>query len=153
MDGIISGTENGPGEDLNSPNGLRRPDNYFGPRSAISLAHSSPVKLSSNASVGSKLTKLQKTKTIKTTKTIKSFRTGEYFLLTRWAMAIAQRDGRNSAIVIPEGAIIEVLGGPFDGVRLMDVKYEGELIMMFTNDMDTHTKPLKKSISIKKKTA
>jgi hypothetical protein len=68
---------------------------------------------------------------------------GKFFRLTRWAMAIAQRDSRNAAIVVPEGAIIEVLGGPFDGVRLMDVHYNGETIMMFTNDMETHTEAVK----------
>jgi hypothetical protein len=57
-------------------------------------------------------------------------------------MAIAQRDARNTAIIIPQGSAIEVLGGPFDGVRLMDVRYEGEIIMMFTNDMETHTEPI-----------
>jgi hypothetical protein len=70
-------------------------------------------------------------------------RHGEFFRLTRTAMAIAQRDKRNVAIMIPEGAIIEVLGGPFDGVRLMDVRYNDEIIMMFTNDMETHTEPAK----------
>jgi hypothetical protein len=64
---------------------------------------------------------------------------GEFFRLTRAAMAIAQRDKRNVAIMIPEGALIEVLGGPFDGVRLMDVRYNDEIIMMFTNDMQAHT--------------
>ena len=68
---------------------------------------------------------------------------GEFFRLTRTAMAIAQRDKRNVAIMIPNGAIIEVLGGPFDGVRLMDVRYNDEVIMMFTNDMETHTEPAK----------
>ena len=68
---------------------------------------------------------------------------GEFFRLTRAAMAIAQRDKRNVAIMIPNGAIIEVLGGPFDGVRLMDVRYNDEIIMMFTNDMETHTEPAK----------
>jgi hypothetical protein len=68
---------------------------------------------------------------------------GEFFRLTRTAMAIAQRDKRNVAIMIPEGAVIEVLGGPFDGVRLMDVRYNDEIIMMFTNDMETHTEPAK----------
>ena len=67
---------------------------------------------------------------------------GKLFRLTRSAMAIAQRDTRNSAIGVPEGAIIEVLGGPFNGVRLMEVRYSGELIMMFTNDMQTHTEPV-----------
>ena len=64
---------------------------------------------------------------------------GEFFRLTRAAMAIAQRDKRNVAIMIPDGAVIEVLGGPFDGVRLMDVRYNDEIIMMFTNDMQAHT--------------
>ena len=68
---------------------------------------------------------------------------GEFFRLTRAAMAIAQRDKRNVAIMVPNGAIIEVLGGPFDGVRLMDVRYNDEIIMMFTNDMETHTEPAK----------
>ncbi|HET9803768.1 MAG TPA: hypothetical protein VFP96_11060 [Candidatus Acidoferrum sp.] len=64
---------------------------------------------------------------------------GDFFRLTRTAMAIAQRDSRNVAIMIPEGAVIELLDGPFDGVRLMDVRYNGEVIMMFTNDMEHHT--------------
>jgi len=68
---------------------------------------------------------------------------GEFFLLTRTAMAIAQRDSRNVAIMVPEGAIIELLNGPFDGVRLMDVRYDGEVIMMFTNDMENHTEVVK----------
>jgi hypothetical protein len=68
---------------------------------------------------------------------------GRFFRLTRYAMAIAQRDSRNVAIMVPEGAVIEVLGGPFDGVRLMDVRYNDEIIMMFTNDMETHTEVIK----------
>jgi len=68
---------------------------------------------------------------------------GQYLRLTRTAMAIAQRDARNTAIMIPTGAVIELLNGPFDGVRLMDVRYEGEFIMMFTNDMENHTEVVK----------
>ena len=70
---------------------------------------------------------------------------GERFRLTRAAMAIAQRDSRNVAIMIPEGAVIELLNGPFDGARLMEVRYEGEVIMMFTNDMETHTEKIVKA--------
>jgi len=29
--------------------------------------------------------------------------------------------------MVPMGGIIELLNGPFDGVRLMDVRYEGEI--------------------------
>jgi hypothetical protein len=44
---------------------------------------------------------------------------------------------------IPKGAVIEVIGGPFNGTRLMDVRYNDEMIMMFTDDMETHTEPIK----------
>ena len=40
--------------------------------------------------------------------------------------------------------VIELLNGPFDGVRLMDVRYDGEVIMMFTNDMEHHTEVVAK---------
>jgi hypothetical protein len=68
---------------------------------------------------------------------------GQRFRLTREAMAIAQRDSRNVAIMIPKGAVIEVIGGPFNGTRLMDVRYNDEMIMMFTDDMETHTEPMR----------
>jgi hypothetical protein len=32
---------------------------------------------------------------------------------------------------------------PGDGTQLMDVRYEGEMILMFTDDMKTHTEPVK----------
>lgn len=69
---------------------------------------------------------------------------GECFRLTRAAMGVAQRDSRNTGIMVPDGAIIEVLNGPFDGVRLMEVRYGGEIILMFTNDMATHTEKVVK---------
>ena len=48
--------------------------------------------------------------------------------------------------MIPEGAIIELLNDPFDGVRrLMEVLYKGETIMMFTNDMEHHTEAVVKA--------
>jgi hypothetical protein len=56
---------------------------------------------------------------------------GQRLRLTRSAMAIALREERHVAIMIPEGAVIDVMDGPFNGSRLMDVRYEGEMIMMF----------------------
>jgi hypothetical protein len=46
---------------------------------------------------------------------------GAFFCLNRTAMGIAQRDCRNTGIMVPKGSIIEVLNGPFDGVRLTEV--------------------------------
>lgn len=68
---------------------------------------------------------------------------GQRFRLTREAIAIAQRNSRNVSIMIPEGAIIEIIGGPFNGARLMDVRYNDEMIMMFTDDMKSHTEIVK----------
>ena len=56
---------------------------------------------------------------------------------TRWALPSATADTKLS--LCPKGSIIEVLGGPFDGSRLMDVIFDGEKILMFTDDMKTHT--------------
>jgi hypothetical protein len=64
---------------------------------------------------------------------------GQHFRLSRSATAIVQRDARHVAIMIPEGAVIEVIAGPFNGTRLMDARYEDELIMMFTDDMQDYT--------------
>jgi hypothetical protein len=71
---------------------------------------------------------------------------GQRLRLTRSAMAIAQREERHVAIMVPQGAIIEVIGGPFNGTRLMDVRYDGEMIMMFTDDMKTHTEVVKSEV-------
>ncbi len=68
---------------------------------------------------------------------------GQRLRLTRYAMAIAQREERHVAILIPQGAMIEVIGGPFNGTRLMDVRYDDEMIMMFTDDMKAHTELVK----------
>jgi hypothetical protein len=46
--------------------------------------------------------------------------------------------------MIPGGATIDVMDGPFNGTRLMNVRYDGEMILMFTDDMKTHTEPLEK---------
>ena len=50
-------------------------------------------------------------------------------------MAIAQRESRNVGIVVPEGAIVKVLDGPFDH-GLVDVRSGSEVLMMFVNDVE-----------------
>jgi hypothetical protein len=47
------------------------------------------------------------------------------------------------AILVPEGTIIEVEGGPIDGFRPVDGRYEGVITKLFTNDMEAHTELLK----------
>jgi|HubBroStandDraft_2_1064218.scaffolds.fasta_scaffold2019768_1 hypothetical protein len=64
------------------------------------------------------------------------------FQLRRAAMAIVPGDDRNSTIMVPQGATIEAIGR-FDDSRLMDVRYGGETVKMFTADMKTHTEAVK----------
>ena len=73
---------------------------------------------------------------------------GQRFRLTRWAVAISKRDGRNSALLIPAGAVIEVIGSPFNRKRLVDVRCDGEVIMMFTNDVEDHTELIRAETAV-----
>jgi len=59
-------------------------------------------------------------------------------------LAILAQDGQNAPMsssdglsfaTIPIGAEIEVVDGPLDGNRLLDVRWEGKSVMMFTNDI------------------
>jgi len=67
---------------------------------------------------------------------------GRFLRLSHATMAIAQRDSGNVAILVPQGAIIEALG-PFDGVHLTDVKYDGEIVIMFSEAIEAHTEAIK----------
>lgn len=43
--------------------------------------------------------------------------------------------GGLSFTTIPIGAEVEVVGGPLNGNRLVDVRWEGKTVMVFTNDL------------------
>jgi hypothetical protein len=38
-------------------------------------------------------------------------------------------------VMIPKGAEVEILDGPLNGNRLMDVRWDGKTVMVFTNDV------------------
>ncbi len=48
-------------------------------------------------------------------------------------------DSENSAhrvpIMVPSGAIVTVMEGPLDGLRLVDVLWDKKTVMMFTVDL------------------
>jgi hypothetical protein len=60
---------------------------------------------------------------------------GQRYRLKTPTLAIVVRDGQNAPITIPSGAEIEVVNGPLDGNRLLDVAWEGKTVMMFTTDI------------------
>ena len=61
---------------------------------------------------------------------------GDRLRLNRSAFGMVLRNGKEVSIPIPEGTIIEIIGGPFEGTRLMDVRCNGEMVLMFRADLE-----------------
>ena len=75
---------------------------------------------------------------------------GDRFRLNRSALGMVLRDGKEVSIPIPEGTIIEIVGGPFSGTQLMDVRCNDEMVLMFRADLErgvrAKTKPVMRDI-------
>jgi hypothetical protein len=44
-------------------------------------------------------------------------------------------EGKRVPVTIPKNSLLTVTFGPIDGTRLVDVEWEGEMVMMFTVDL------------------
>ena len=60
---------------------------------------------------------------------------GQRFRMKTPTLAIMTQDGAKIPVMIPKGAEVEVLDGPLNGNRLVDVRWEGKTVMVFTNDI------------------
>ena len=60
---------------------------------------------------------------------------GQRFRMQTPTLAILSQDGHRIPVTIPQGATVEVIEGPLDGNRLVDVAWEGKTVMMFTIDL------------------
>jgi hypothetical protein len=67
---------------------------------------------------------------------------GERFQLTHSSLAVAMRDGKNVSFTVPEGTIVEIINGPFNGTRMINVKINHEMVMM-SADLREHIKRVK----------
>jgi hypothetical protein len=59
----------------------------------------------------------------------------ETYRVRETALAIFSTAGERIPITLPINAIIVLVNGPLDGNRLVDVTWEGKILMMFTQDM------------------
>jgi hypothetical protein len=50
-------------------------------------------------------------------------------------IAMSQEHGRGTAYTVSAGTIVEVHNGNFDGDKLVDVTWDGRIVMMFTQDL------------------
>ena len=61
---------------------------------------------------------------------------GEYYRLNTPTLAILSLpDGKRIPRTVPKDAVVKVVNGPLDGTRLVDVEWNGEMVMMFTIDL------------------
>jgi hypothetical protein len=57
-------------------------------------------------------------------------------------LAVVIRDGQKVPVRIPKGGEIEVVDGPLDGDRLLDVRWDRKTVLMFTSDIRERGEPL-----------
>lgn len=69
---------------------------------------------------------------------------GQMYRLKTPTLAILAEDGQDTPVsssrglsltTIPVGAEVEVIGGPLNGNRLVDVRWDAKTVMVFTNDL------------------
>lgn len=50
-------------------------------------------------------------------------------------IAMSDDMGRGVAYTMRAGAVVELLNGPLAGNKLVEVKWEGKIVLMFTQDL------------------
>jgi hypothetical protein len=62
--------------------------------------------------------------------------TGKRFRLETSTMAVETVEGKHVAVTVPSADIIKVISGPRHGDRMMDVLWDGRVVMMFAIDVE-----------------
>ena len=60
---------------------------------------------------------------------------GQRYRLNTPTLAIIKQDGQNHPTTVPLGAVVKVIDGLLDGNHLVDVRWDGKTVMMFTTDI------------------
>lgn len=65
---------------------------------------------------------------------------GETYLINHPSLAILSRPtgGKRLPVTVPAGSRVRVLEGPMDGTRLVEVDWDGDIVLMFTEDLRNH---------------
>jgi hypothetical protein len=78
---------------------------------------------------------------------------GQRFRLKSPTLAIMTQDGANIAVMIPKGAEVEVIDGPLNGNRLVEIRWECKTVMVFTNDIRDRGERITEALDPQTKTA
>jgi len=57
-------------------------------------------------------------------------------------IAMSEDHGRGVAYTILAGATVELQNGPLDGNKLVEVKWDGKSVLMFTQDLRQRARPV-----------
>ena len=62
---------------------------------------------------------------------------GETYRINIPALAILSRPegGKRLPVTVPAGSVVSVLEGPLNGTRLVEVDWDGDVVLMFTEDL------------------
>ena len=62
---------------------------------------------------------------------------GETYRINIPSLAILSRPGggKRLPLTIPTGSLVSVLAGPLNGTRLVEVDWDGDIVLMFTEDL------------------
>ena len=65
---------------------------------------------------------------------------GETYRINIPALAILFRrgGGKRLPLTVPAGSLVRVVDGPLNGTRLVEVDWDGDLMLMFTEDLRNH---------------
>ena len=70
---------------------------------------------------------------------------GERYRITSPTLALFEQDGRHVAHTVPTGAIVALDSNGFDGNKLVKVTWDGEAVMMFTQDLRSRSELVKRT--------
>jgi hypothetical protein len=62
--------------------------------------------------------------------------TGKRFQLTTSTLALDTIEGKRVAVSVPAETVVKVVSGPSEGSELVDVLWEGRMVLMFGIDLD-----------------
>ena len=65
---------------------------------------------------------------------------GRYRLIAP-VLAVFPVDGHHESATVPTGTIVDLDGKTFNGSRLMDVLWDGRMVMMFTDELKVKAVP------------
>ena len=67
---------------------------------------------------------------------------GKRYRLNTPTLAIMVHDGQHSSVTVPAGDIVQVTDGPLDENRLVEVEWEGKVLLMFAVDLRERGEPV-----------